>query len=479
MAASQVMEKAGARHGGNGGSDQVQRLLPSARKAQAIRPPNPAAEAKMELDAVASADVSEAEQDVPGQVPVATSSPKGSAQRRQQVLSPARRRKLTPPSPATEPEGTAVAVPITVPFLQKPSPKQSKPERAKVNRDDQQERYQQHLAYLKSLESNTSHAAVDEGGIEAELASMLRGLTDELREKEADLPEVEALDMTATTLAEPEEEHRQTEDSQSETSGAGCWPKGFPAPSTVEDLSQAMDQEVWNKLRQQLQSLECNIHEITEKFAPSKPGTLASPHLPERSPALHERECVLQRQQAHINSGRFQRVSYNQLPATYTPRSSSSNSSMRPPSHTWHLQRQMPNDYIPSNASESSASFAQAGRASGPHSVQSSASQGQQFMSGSQSEDVCRQGNICPALPGCRSQSSASLTSPFPMTPLSAKITFRAFDGVPGTPNAGARSPGRHFAVMRPMTPQAVTPRLASQRRLVAVTAPPSGAYPA
>ncbi|OLP92666.1 hypothetical protein AK812_SmicGene25491 [Symbiodinium microadriaticum] len=60
--------------------------------------------------------------------------------------------------------------------------------------DDQQQRYQQHLAYLKGMDGtgNAYRMAVEgeSGAIEAELASMLQGLKEDLREKVPLLPEV-------------------------------------------------------------------------------------------------------------------------------------------------------------------------------------------------------------------------------------------------------------------------------------------------
>ncbi|CAE7524778.1 unnamed protein product, partial [Symbiodinium pilosum] len=126
-----------------------------------------------------------------------------------------------------------------------------------------------------------------------------------------------------------------------------------------------MDEEVWNKLRQQLRSLQDNINDITTKFAPPKTGSLSACDgtwtYPSKTPnsARSHRETdtrlLLHPQMSHIQSGRFQRVSHGQLPPPQTPNSASSNSSMRR-TQAWHLQSHLPDEVIPSSAtSESSA----------------------------------------------------------------------------------------------------------------------------
>ncbi|CAJ1444536.1 unnamed protein product [Effrenium voratum] len=52
---------------------------------------------------------------------------------------------------------------------------------------------------------------------------------------------------------------------------------GLPIPKSVEDLSEAQDQEIWNKLKRQLQSLEDNVQEIARKWVPKPQGPVPAP----------------------------------------------------------------------------------------------------------------------------------------------------------------------------------------------------------
>lgn len=485
------MEKAAAKGAGDGTKDRGSpvRLM---RQAKAKAAPTQADEETILPQAVAEPSPAA----VPGQVPEPLPASRGSS-----------RKSSRKPTPVSSPTGQKRAVASAEPEVTDTAPPtKSEPKRTnlspehvgKIKRptDDQQQRYQQHLAYLKGMDGNAYRMAVEgeSGAIEAELASMLQGLKEDLREKVPLLPEVEAMEQTATTSAES-----QVEDSPSETSGAGYRPSGLPTPNTVESLSHAMDEEIWNKLRQQLRSLQDNIDEITAKFSPLKTSTLSASGgtcaYPSKTPqsARSHRDMDMRffappphQMSSHIQSGRFQRVSHSQLPQT--PQSVGSD---RLP-QAWHLQSHLPDHIIHSNAtSESSTSVRQAGSCRRASRTSSASDFRPAVLPGIEADLLCSPSRaaLCPAIPGCQTRSTSSLNSVAPpqLTPGSAKLTLRAVPlEIAGAPAAAfpsgdfrAQSPGRPFVMMRPMTPQQVTtPRLYAQRRVFQTAAGPVGGRP-
>ncbi|CAE7677209.1 unnamed protein product, partial [Symbiodinium sp. CCMP2456] len=157
------------------------------RQAKAKAAPTQAEEETILPQAVAEASPAA----VPGQVPEPLPASRGSS-----------RKSSRKPTPVSSPTGQKRAVASAEPEVtDTATPKKSEPKRTnlspehvgKIKRptDDQQQRYQQHLAYLKGMDSNAYRMAVEgeSGAIEAELASMLQGLKEDLREKVPLLPE--------------------------------------------------------------------------------------------------------------------------------------------------------------------------------------------------------------------------------------------------------------------------------------------------
>lgn len=348
-----------------------------------------------------------------------------------------------------------------------------------TSEDEHWQRHQEHLAYLKSLGSDTYNMAVeDTEGLSPPQAkdevddttctpptsqqgiSFLKfvGETPHVGIDERDLSETASVresKMEVVRLGPDPKESPPGSGPRNTTPGRGLRERGIEGPAglpltTVENLSQAQDQEIWLKLKRQLQNLEESIGEIARKS------------MPKPNPNLNLTQSHPSRPKEAILGGPLWQGHLRALPMM-SPMA-------RPQSQTFD------------DGASASSTYSE---------LSSSVAQGHSSRASVQSLVEAQQGSMVPdqAVPGmqgrpasrmrclpasCESRSTNSLASieQVPYTPGSAKIMSRLSlpVGVVGTPgaSAGARTPAVSpgYAVFRQISsPVAVvTPRISVDR---------------